>query len=83
MIDIIYFIIQLWDIRSPTQSIITLRGHTSDVNSVHFFPDGNGVGTGSDDRTCKFFDTRSLNIMSSFGNESIVAAITSGNYYVF
>mmetsp|Transcript_13621 Transcript_13621/g.14157 ORF Transcript_13621/g.14157 Transcript_13621/m.14157 type:complete len:356 (+) Transcript_13621:89-1156(+) len=71
---------KLWDIRSPNRSILTLRGHTSDVNSVHFFPDGYGVGTGSDDRTCKFFDTRCLSMMSSFGNESIVAAITSVSF---
>jgi guanine nucleotide-binding protein G(I)/G(S)/G(T) subunit beta-1 len=47
------------------------------VNSVTFFPDGFGLGTGADDRTCKFFDTRCMVALASFGNEKIAAGISS------
>ena len=36
----------------------THRYHTSDINSVAFFPEGYSVGTGSDDSTCRLFDIR-------------------------
>lgn len=42
-----------------------------------FFPDGFGLGTGSDDRTCKFFDTRCMVALTSFGNDKIAAGISS------
>jgi guanine nucleotide-binding protein G(I)/G(S)/G(T) subunit beta-1 len=67
----------VWDIRTPNQSALTLRGHASDVNSVSFFPDGFALGTGSDDRTCKLFDTRCVAAMASFGGETIMAGVSS------
>ena len=43
---------KLWDTR--TQSCVkTFRGHESDINSIAFFPDGNAIGTGSDDSSCR------------------------------
>lgn len=48
---------KVWDIRSG-QCTHTFEGHESDINSVAFFPGDFAVGTGSDDSTCRMFDTR-------------------------
>eukprot|EP00461_Guttulinopsis_vulgaris_P000474 UN00474 len=60
--------VKLWDIRTngANNSVKTFRGHESDVNSVVFFPDGNAVGTGSDDATCRIFDVRACAQVSKF-----------------
>ena len=48
---------QLWDIREGTCKQ-TFHGHESDINAINFFPSGFAFGTGSDDATMRFFDTR-------------------------
>lgn len=48
---------KLWDIRTG-KAVQTFSGHESDINAVHFFPDGQAFGTGSDDATCRLFDIR-------------------------
>jgi len=59
--------VKLWDIRQNGNAAVkTFRGHDSDVNSVAFFPDGNAIGTGSDDSTCRLFDVRACAQVSKF-----------------
>jgi guanine nucleotide-binding protein G(I)/G(S)/G(T) subunit beta-1 len=67
---------KVWDIRTG-QCSMTLRGHESDINSVCFFPDGKAFGTGSDDSSCRFFDTRAVAQMAEFKNDFILCGITS------
>lgn len=70
---------QIWDIRT-SQSVLTLRGHTSDLNAVTFFPGGGAIGTGSDDHTCRIFDMRCVNELAVFGNDKIISSVTSGEF---
>ncbi|XP_038694190.1 guanine nucleotide-binding protein subunit beta-like isoform X2 [Tripterygium wilfordii] len=49
---------RLWDTRVASRAVRTFHGHEGDVNTVKFFPDGNRLGTGSDDGTCRLFDIR-------------------------
>ena len=69
---------KVWDIRSG-KCTHTFYGHESDINSVAFFPDGNAVGTGSDDSSCRLFDLRCYDEVNQFGNDKILCGITSGN----
>ena len=66
----------MWDIRSGKCSH-TFHGHESDINAVEFFPDGNAVGTGSDDSSCRLFDLRAYAQLAEFGDEKILCGITS------
>ena len=47
---------KLWDTRSCERSQMTFTGHQSDINAVHFFPDGHAFSTGSDDASCRLYD---------------------------
>ncbi|XP_010935069.1 guanine nucleotide-binding protein subunit beta isoform X2 [Elaeis guineensis] len=47
---------RLWDTRKASPAVRTYHGHEGDVNAVKFFPDGQRLGTGSDDGTCRLFD---------------------------
>lgn len=69
-----------WDMRANTQfEAIQAHypGHESDINSVCFFPDSKCFGTGSDDSSCKIFDTRSYNDIAHFGADTILCGVTS------
>jgi guanine nucleotide-binding protein G(I)/G(S)/G(T) subunit beta-1 len=68
---------QIWDTRTGS-SVLTFRGHSGDVNSVTFFPDGNAIGTGSDDTSCRLFDMRCASELGVFGTPQILSGITSG-----
>ncbi len=70
-------VVQIWDLRTGS-SVLTFRGHSGDVNSVTFFPDGHALGTGSDDTSCRIFDLRAASELSAFGTPQIMAGITSG-----
>jgi WD40 repeat protein/serine/threonine protein kinase len=49
--------VKVWDVRTG-QELITLKGHTSDVHSVAFSPEGSRLATGSDDSTVRVWGTR-------------------------
>ena len=68
--------VKVWDIRSG-KCTHTFHGHESDINAVEFFPDGNAVGTGSDDSSCRLFDLRAYAQVAEFGDEKILCGITS------
>jgi len=36
----------------------SFKGHTEDVNTVQYFPNGNAFATGSDDYSCRLWDIR-------------------------
>ena len=67
---------KVWDIRTG-KCTMTLRGHESDINSVCMFPDGKAFGTGSDDSSCKIFDMRAVDELSSFQAPGVLCGITS------
>mmetsp|Transcript_855 Transcript_855/g.3561 ORF Transcript_855/g.3561 Transcript_855/m.3561 type:complete len:353 (-) Transcript_855:200-1258(-) len=67
---------KVWDLRSG-QCTHTFEGHESDINSVAFFPGNTAIGTGSDDSTCRIFDTRCYGEVNCFDNERFVHGITS------
>ncbi|MGI8500490.1 MAG: protein kinase domain-containing protein [Hassallia sp.] len=54
----------------------TLKGHSSDVNSVSFTPDGQMLVTGSDDRTIKLWNLTTKQEIRTFkGHSSYIYAI--------
>lgn len=70
---------RIWDIRTG-KNVQTHVGHESDINTVHFFPDGNAFGTGSDDSTCRIFDMRCYGEVNKFGTDTIKCGITSVSF---
>ncbi len=48
---------KVWDAKSGAE-VLTLKGHTKEVKSAAFSPDGSRVVTGSDDKTAKVWDAR-------------------------
>jgi len=68
---------KLWDHRVNKPCIKTFHGHESDINSVQFFPDGNAIGTGSDDSSCRLFDIRAYAQINKYANDKILCGITS------
>ena len=71
--------VKVWDINSG-KCQQTFGGHESDINSVTFFPNGNFVGTGSDDATCRLFSVRSCREMTSCYDEEVLCGITSVSF---
>lgn len=67
---------KLWDMRTG-KCTQTFAGHDSDINAVHFFPNGNAFGTGSDDASCRLFDIRADREMMKYTHDSILCGITS------
>lgn len=56
---------KLWDLRTG-KCCQTFAGHDSDINAVSFFPDGNCFATASDDTTCRLFDIRADQEVSTY-----------------
>jgi len=54
----------LWDVASGRE-VRTLSGHTDDVNSVAFAPDGRTLASGSFDDTIKLWDVASGQLIRS------------------
>ncbi|KAJ1470149.1 WD40-repeat-containing domain protein [Baffinella frigidus] len=46
----------LWQVCSLTWQVCTLTGHSGEINSVSFFPDGKRVVSGSSDLLVKIWD---------------------------
>jgi guanine nucleotide-binding protein G(I)/G(S)/G(T) subunit beta-1 len=67
---------KLWDIRTG-KCVQTFQGHESDINAVHFFPNGLSFGTGSDDASCRLFDIRADRELMIYTHDSILCGITS------
>ena len=66
--------VRIWDLRTG-KCVHTFLGHTLDVNAVTFFPDGNAVGTGSEDFTCRVFDLRCWSEVECMGNSRVTSAV--------
>lgn len=66
---------KLWDTRTSS-CVRTFHGHDGDVNTVQFLPDGLHFGTGSDDGSCRLFDTRTGHELQQYRNSSSTHAIT-------
>ncbi|XP_026949058.1 guanine nucleotide-binding protein G(I)/G(S)/G(T) subunit beta-3 isoform X2 [Lagenorhynchus albirostris] len=67
---------KLWDVREGTCRQ-TFTGHESDINAICFFPNGEAICTGSDDASCRLFDLRADQELTTYSHESIVCGITS------
>jgi WD40 repeat protein len=50
--------VKLWDVITG-DSIVELKGHTSNINDVQFSPDGKFIITASDDQTAKIWNAKS------------------------
>eukprot|EP00250_Pteridium_aquilinum_P016857 c23328_g2_i1 orf=521-1639(-) len=90
---------RLWDMRNPGRAAQIYQGHEGDVNTVQFFPDGRRFGTGSDDSTCRIFDTRTghqlqqykdsnhnakaNSIAFSYSGRLLLAAYTNADCYIW
>lgn len=73
--------VKVWDIRAPSRPCThTFAGHESDVNAVDFFPDGNAVGTGSEDASCIIYDLRARGALNKFTDEQAMLGIFSVNF---
>ena len=44
---------------------------------MQFFPNGYAFATGSDDATCKLFDIRADQELTTYGHDNIICGITS------
>ena len=69
--------VKLWDIRLSSKNsqthnnacVYTFDGHTSDVNCVSWFPDGNAFITASEDSTCKLYDLKCFKQLNCYKSE--------------
>jgi WD40 repeat protein len=65
----------VWDTASG-QILLTLKGHTSFVESVVFSPDGSRLASASFDRTIKIWDTASGQVLHTLkGHTSVVTSV--------
>jgi len=70
---------KLWDSRSD-MCCQSFPGHESDINAVHFFPNGKAFGTGSDDASCRLFDIRTNAEACCYTHDKILCGITSVHF---
>jgi WD40 repeat protein len=67
--------IEIWDMESGNL-ISTLRGHSRQVNSIVFSPDGQQLVSGSDDGTIKIWDWTSTHRRTSIGHTLLVTSVS-------
>ena len=65
----------VWDVPSLKQTI-ALKGHTDEVQSAAFSPDGNHIATASFDTTVRIWDSASGQEKVVLNHESIVTFVT-------
>jgi WD40 repeat protein/serine/threonine protein kinase len=68
--------VKLWNPQSPGQEIGTWKGHTGQVLSVSFSPDGARIASASDDKTVKIWGTAT-------GTETITRQVRPGTNLAF
>jgi len=57
---------KVWDMRASNKHIANFIGHTSDINTVQWYPDGQAILTGSDDGSIRLFDMRSYRQLNQY-----------------
>lgn len=68
---------RIWDVREGNRAQQIYTGHTSDINSVQWFPNNNSFGSGSDDATVRLFDTRAYAQINKYEDEEVRCGVTS------
>jgi len=61
--------VRLWDIRSGECERVFKKVHTSDINSVVYFPSGDAFASGSEDSSIKLYDIRADRTLSTMKPE--------------
>jgi WD40 repeat protein len=51
--------IKLWNVENRVE-IATLKGHSKEINSICYSPDGKTIASCSDDNTIKFWDSKNF-----------------------
>ena len=59
---------RLWDVAS-SKELFVLKGHTNQVMSVAFSPDGKRLATASQDQTVKIWDTQTGQMLITLTHE--------------
>jgi WD40 repeat protein len=50
--------------------------------AIRFFPDGQAIGTGSDDASCRLFDLRADRELNTYAHNNILCGVTSVGFSV-
>jgi len=57
---------KVWDMRGGNKHIANFIGHSSDINTVQWYPDGQAILSGSDDGSIRLFDMRSYRQLNQY-----------------
>ena len=69
-----YSVVQIW--RSDGTAITNLtRGHTGNVNSITWAPDGQMLATGSDDKTVRVWNVEGKPLVSFVGHTGAIHSV--------
>jgi WD40 repeat protein len=70
--------VKIWDVQTGKE-LLTLNGHSDEVNSANFSPDGTRVVSASNDKTVKIWDAQTGKELLTFDGHSS-GVIISGNF---